>query len=82
MRREAGHHGSAQLAKVVRETRHLRTRDSGVDEQHAGLALHDDGVVQEDLALVDQHALRDCVSMGSVLSLVSQHRTYGGSGPV
>ena len=38
---------------------HLVARDAGVDEQHAGPALHDDGVALDELALVDQHALRD-----------------------
>ena len=31
----------------------------GVDEQHASLALHDNGVALAELALVDQHTLRD-----------------------
>ena len=31
----------------------------GVDEQHAGAALHDDGVALDELALVDQHTLCD-----------------------
>jgi hypothetical protein len=30
-----------------------------VDEQHAGPALHDNGVALDELALVDQHTLRD-----------------------
>ncbi len=59
MRREAGHYGLAQLTKVVREAGHLVARYSGVDEQHASPALHDNGVVLEQLALVNQHALRD-----------------------
>ena len=59
MRREARHDGLAQLAKVVRQAGHLGARDPGVDEQHAGPALHDRGVVLEHLALVDEHTLRD-----------------------
>ena len=38
---------------------HFIARYPGVDEQHAVSALHDNGVVLEQLALVDQHALRD-----------------------
>ena len=30
-----------------------------VDEQHAGPALHDNGVALHELAFVNQHALRD-----------------------
>jgi hypothetical protein len=59
MRREACHNGLAQLAKVVREAGHLGALYPRVDEQHAGPALHDNGVVLEQLALVDQHTLRD-----------------------
>ena len=69
MRREAGHDGLARLAKVVREAGHLGARDPGVDEQHAGPALHDDGVVLEELALVDQHALRDLPQHGWLVTL-------------
>ena len=47
MRREACHDGLAQLAKVVREAGHFGALDPGVDEQHAGPALHDNGVVLE-----------------------------------
>jgi hypothetical protein len=47
MRREASHDGLAQLAKVVREAGHLGALDPGVDDQHAGPALHDNGVVLE-----------------------------------
>jgi hypothetical protein len=31
----------------------------GVDEQHASPAVHDNGVALAELALVDQHTLRD-----------------------
>ena len=47
MRREARYHRLAKFANVVREASHLRARDPGVDDQHAGLALHDGGVVQK-----------------------------------
>ncbi len=57
MRREACHDGLTQLAKVVREGCHLVARYAGVDEQHAGFALHDDRVALDALALVDQHAV-------------------------
>jgi hypothetical protein len=59
MRRKPRHHGLAQLAKVVREGGHFAAVYAGVDEQHAGQALHDNGVALAELALVDQHALRD-----------------------
>jgi hypothetical protein len=47
MRREACHNGLAQLVKVVRKADHFGAAYSGVDEQHAGPALHDNGVVLE-----------------------------------
>jgi hypothetical protein len=47
MRREAGHHGLAQLAKVVGQAGHLVPGCPRVYEQHAVPALHDDGVVLE-----------------------------------
>ena len=47
MRREACHNGLAQLAKVVREAGHFGALYPGVDEQHAGPALYDNGVVLE-----------------------------------
>ena len=59
MRREACHNGLARLAKVVREAGQLVVVYPGVDEQHAGPAVHDNGVVLAELALVDQHTLRD-----------------------
>src|SRR5215475_6048489 len=58
VRREACHNGLAQLVEVVREVSHFVARYSGVDEQHAGPALHDNGVALEELALVDQYTLR------------------------
>jgi hypothetical protein len=59
MRREGCHNGLAQLVKVVRDGDHFVARYSGVDEQRAGPALHDNGVALNELALVDQHTLRD-----------------------
>ena len=57
MRREAGHDGLALLVEVVSDGDHLVFRDPGVDQQRAGLALHDNGVALDELALVDEHAL-------------------------
>ena len=64
MRREACHNGLAQLAKVVREAGHFVAVHPGVDEQHASPALHDNGVALAELALVDQHTLRDLPQHG------------------
>ena len=71
MRREAGHDGPARLAKVVRDGRHFVAGDAGVDEQHAGFALHDDGIALDALALVDQHALGNLLQHG-LASLTSR----------
>jgi hypothetical protein len=59
MRREPCHNGLAQLAKVVRDGDHFVARYPGVDEQHASLALHDNGVTLNELALMGQYTLRD-----------------------
>src|SRR5215216_2143380 len=59
MRRKPCHNGLAQLAKVIRDGDHFGAGDPGVDEQHAGPALHDNGVALYELALVDQYTLRD-----------------------
>ena len=45
MRRKPCHNGLAQLGKVVREAGHFGPEHPGVDEQHAGPALHDNGVL-------------------------------------
>ena len=37
----------------------------GVDEQHAGRALHDDGVALDELALVDEDSLSDLRQHGT-----------------
>ena len=65
MGREPGHNWLAQLAEVVRERGHFVAEHPRVDEQHAGLALHDNGVALAELALVDQHTLRDLLQHGS-----------------
>jgi hypothetical protein len=44
MRREARHDGLARIGQVVGEAGHLGALYPGVDEQHAGPALHDNGV--------------------------------------
>ena len=59
MRREARHNGLARIGQVVREAGHFVAVYPGIDEQHASLALHDNGVALAELALVDQHTLRD-----------------------
>jgi hypothetical protein len=59
MRRKPCYNGLAQLTKVVRDGDHFVARYSGVDEQHAGLALHDNGVALNALALVGQYTLCD-----------------------
>jgi hypothetical protein len=64
MRRKPCHNGLAQLAKVVREGGHFVAVHPGVDEQHASPAVHDNGVALAELALVDQHTLRDLPQHG------------------
>jgi len=64
MRRKPCHNGLAQLAKVVREAGHFGAVHPGVDEQHASPAVHDNGVALAELALVDQHTLRDLPQHG------------------
>src|SRR6202042_3472898 len=71
MRREPGHNGLAQLAKIVREAGHFVAEPPGVDEQHARPALHDNGVALAELALVDQHALRNLPQHGPAPPSVS-----------
>ncbi|GAA0436963.1 hypothetical protein Acor_50380 [Acrocarpospora corrugata] len=69
MRRETRHNGLAQFAKVVREAGHFVALHPGVDEQHTSAALHDNGVALAELALVDQHALRDLPQHGDPFRL-------------
>jgi hypothetical protein len=59
MGRKPGHDGLAQLAEFVGEVGHFVPEHPGVDEQYASPALHDNGVALAELALVDQHTLRD-----------------------
>src|SRR5215218_5789650 len=65
MRRKPCHNGLAQLAKVIRDLDHFVVLYPGVDEQHATPALHDNGVALAELALVDQHTLRDLLQHGA-----------------
>jgi hypothetical protein len=67
MRREARDDALARFAKIVREGGHLVARDPRVDQQHTGLARHDDGVALEEFALVDEHALSDLSQHGRTL---------------
>ena len=64
MRREACHNGLARIGQVVREAGHFVAVHPGVDEQHASPAVHDNGVALAELALVDQHTLRDLPQHG------------------
>jgi hypothetical protein len=57
MRREACN--NLLFTKVVREAGQFVAGYSGVDQQYAGPASHHDGVVLEQFALVDQHAVRN-----------------------
>ena len=74
MRRKPCHNGLAQLAKVVREGGHFVALHPGVDEQHAGPAVHDNGVALHELALVDQHTLRDLRQHGDPFRLCGSWR--------
>jgi hypothetical protein len=65
MRREACHDGLAQLAKVVREAGHFVAAHPGIDEQHAGRALHDNGIGLQEVAPVDKDTLRDLYQHGA-----------------
>ncbi|MEU0236393.1 hypothetical protein ABZ234_01755 [Nocardiopsis sp. NPDC006198] len=51
--------GRAHLGQVVRKAGQFVAGRPGVDEQHTRPALHDNGIVLEQLAAVDQHTLRD-----------------------
>jgi hypothetical protein len=59
MRREACHDAVPQFSQVAHETGHFVLVYPGVDEQHASPALHDNRIALTELALVDQHTLRD-----------------------
>src|SRR5229473_3218604 len=69
MRREARHNGLARIGQVVCEAGHFGAVHPGVDEQHASPAVHDNGVALAELALVDQHTLRDLPQHGGPLRL-------------
>jgi hypothetical protein len=74
MRREACHDGLAQLAKVVRESRHFVARYTGVDEQHTGPAPYDNGITLNELALMNENAVSDVPQHGRLLPLVVCNR--------
>ena len=59
MRGKPCYNGLVYLTKVVREAGHFVAQHPGVDKQHAGLTLHDNGIALAELALVDQHTLGD-----------------------
>jgi hypothetical protein len=65
MRREARHNGLTRIGQVVRQAGHFGAVYPGVDEQHARPAVHDNGVALAELALVDQHTLRDLPQHGT-----------------
>ncbi len=65
MRREACDNGLARIRQVVREAGHFVAVHPGVDQQHAGPPVHDDGVGPHELALVDQHTVRDLPQHGA-----------------
>ena len=70
MRREACHNCLARIGQVVREAGHFGAVHPWVDEQHASRAVHDYGVALDELALVDQHTLRDLPQHGCLPQLV------------
>jgi hypothetical protein len=77
MRREARHSGLARIGQVVREAGQFVAVDPGVDEQHASPAPHDNGVALAELALMDQHTLRDLpqqARLACVADGVAMHR--------
>jgi hypothetical protein len=47
------------MATISSHGDHFVARYPGVDEQHASLALHDNGVTLNELALMGQYTLRD-----------------------
>ena len=67
MRREACHNGLARIGQVVREAVDFVAVHPGVDERHASLAVHDNGVALHELALVDQHTVGDLPQHGICL---------------
>jgi hypothetical protein len=65
------HNRLAQFTKVVREGGHFVAVHPGVDEQHTGPAVYDDGVALAELALVDQHTRRDLPQHGGSFRLLA-----------
>src|SRR5262245_4328099 len=59
MRREARYNGLARICQVVCEAEHFGAPYPGVDKQHAGASLHDNGVALAEVALMDQYTFRD-----------------------
>jgi hypothetical protein len=68
---------SGPTRKVVREAGHFVAVAPRVDEQHAGPALHDNGVALAELALVDQHTLRDLPQHGCSFPADGLHEIAG-----
>jgi hypothetical protein len=64
MRRKARHNGLARIGQILRQAGHFVTAHPGVDEQNASGTLQDNGVGLHELALVDQHTLRDLPQHG------------------
>jgi len=56
----------ARIVEVARKTNHFVAVHAGIDEQHAGPSMHDNGVALCELTPVNQYTLRD----------LSQHWTY------
>jgi hypothetical protein len=56
---EPGDHRLAQIPDAGGQIREFGVRESGVDHEHARVALHDGGRGLDDLALVDEHAVGD-----------------------
>jgi hypothetical protein len=77
VRRESCHDGITAFAEVVREAGHLVAGDPGVDEQHPVPASHDDRVVAEQLALVDQDTFGHLGQHTWLLLLVVVNRSSG-----
>jgi len=65
MRREPCHDGLARIGQVVREAGHFVAAHHGVDEQHAGPALHGNGICLQELCLVDRYTLCDLYQHGA-----------------
>ena len=64
MRRKARDNGLTRIGKVVGEAGHFVLLHSGVDEQHARSAVHDNGIALAEIALVDENIVRDLLQHG------------------